>query len=765
MKSTDNRPAYALVSRRGVIAGGLLMAFAASRHKAFAAGGEEPSLQDIKGRQGEGGQTYNGFAPGGFIRISRDQGVTLIMPNVEMGQGIYTAESMLIAEELEIGLDQIHVEPAPPDERLYQQPLLKSQSTGGSTSVRGAWVPLRQAGAAARTMLIAAAAQQWGVPVADCSAARAVVTHQPTGRTIAYGDLAEAAARQPVPQDVKLKDPKDFTLIGKSLHRVDTAGKVDGSAQFGIDVRVPDMKYAAVTACPTLGGRLRDVDDKPARAVPGVRDVLRLDNAVAVTADNWWTARQGLAALQPNWDHGRNANLSSEDILASLKSLSENGQPIVGKKSGDIEAGFRSAVKRIDAVYQLPFLAHAPMEPINALAHVRPDACEVWVSTQVPTMAQKLAAEATGLPLEKVSIHSQLIGGGFGRRLEAEFVTQAVQLAKQVPYPLKVIWTREEDIQQDRYRPAYYDRISAGLDADGKPVVWTDRTTGGSVMGHYVPGGLAPGKLDDDAVEGAAEIPYEVPAMLVEWVRADPPFIISWWRGVGPAHNVFVVESFIDELAHAAGKDPVEYRLSLLGKNPRSAAVLRRAAERAGWGSPLPNGVGRGVSLHDSFGSHIAAVVEVEVAPTGEIRMRKVTGVIDCGQTVNPDTVKAQLEGGLVFGLTAALYNDITFKNGRVQQSNFNNYRMLRINETPPFQVEVMQNGEPPGGVGETGTVSAKPALGNAIFAATGKRLRRYPFRPEDLRGKDADRSVVAELSPASVAAFALLQPRQDDQA
>jgi isoquinoline 1-oxidoreductase beta subunit len=444
-----------------------------------------------------------------------------------------------------------------------------------------------------------------------------------------------------------------------------------------------------------------------------------------------------------------------------LKSLSEHGQAIVARKAGDIDAGFRDAAKRVDAVYQLPFLAHAPMEPINALVHVRPDACEVWVSTQVPTMAQKLAAEVTGLPLEKVSVHGQLIGGGFGRRLEAEYVTQAVQLAKQVRYPLKVIWTREEDIQQDRYRPAYYDRISAGLNGDGRPIVWTDRTTGGSVMGHYLPGGLAPGKIDEDAVEGAAETPYELPVMQVEWVRADPPFIISWWRGVGPTHNVFVVESFIDELAHVAGKDPVEYRLSLLGKNPRSAAVLKRAAELSGWGSTLPNGVGRGVSLHDSFGSHVAAVVETEVAPTGEIRMRKVTAVIDCGQMVNPDTVKAQLEGGLVFGLTAALYGDITFRNGRVQQSNFNNYRMLRINETPPVQIEVMQNGEAPGGVGETGTVSAAPALGNAIFAATGKRLRRYPFRPEDLRGKDANRSVVADLVRGS-AAFAVLEPQKD---
>lgn len=775
MDSTGNQPTYGLVDtgkdgtmhRRQLLLGsGLLLAFVSQglRNKAYA-GGEQPGLRDIGKRTGSDRYSgFNGFRPDGFIRISHD-GIVLIIPNVEMGQGIYTGEAMLIAEELEVGLDQISIEAAPPDPKLYMQPLLKSQATGGSTSIRGAWVPLRQAGAAARIMLIAAAAEQWHVPPDECFAQRATVIHRPTGRTIAYTDLAEAASHQPLPSSVPLKDPKDFQLIGKPMPRVDTPSKVNGSALFGIDIKVPDMKFASVSACPVFGGTLSDVDDSGARAVPGVRDVLRLPNAVAVTADNFWAARKGLAALRIKWDLGKNETLSSQDLVGQLKSASEQGTPIMARRTGDIDGAFRNATKKVEAAYELPFLAHATMEPINTLVHVRPDACEVWVGTQVPVMAQQLAAEATGLPRDKVIIHNQLLGGGFGRRLEAESIGQAAAFARQVNYPLKIIWTREEDIQHDLYRPAYYDRLSAGLGSDGMPVVWVDHVTGGSVTGHYRPSGLPPGQLDPDAVEGAKEPPYNFPAIQVDWVRADPPIPITWWRGVGPTHNVYVVESFIDELAHAAGKDPVDFRLALLGHNPRCTAVLKRAAELAGWGSPLPTRAGRGVSLHNSFGSNVATVVEVQVAPTGEIALRQAVAVIDCGLCVNPDSVKAQLEGGLIFGLTAALYSDITFRNGRVQQSNFNNYRMMRINETPPVQVEVMQSSASPGGVGETGTVSAAPALGNAIFAATGVRVRRYPFKPDDLRTKDADREAVSSLSPGGITAIAMLQSTGDARA
>ncbi len=748
----DN-PAYGVpeLARRRFLGGGLLLAFAvvgASR-KAHAAG-EEPSLRAIQGATGaspHGG--FDGFAPGGFIRIPPEGPITIIAPNVEMGQGIYTGEAMLICEELEAGLDQIHVVAAPPDEALYKQPILKSQATGGSTSIRGAWTPLRQAGAAARTMLIGAAAQQWKVPARECTAKRAVVTHGPSGRTLTYSALALAASHQPVPKDVQLKDPKDFTMIGKPLPRVDTPGKVDGSAIFGIDIRVPGMKVATVAACPTFGGKVAHVDDRATRRVPGVRDVVRLPNAVAVVGDHFWAARQGLAALDITWDHGPNAMLDSAEIIRNLRDAHGTVQPVMARQTGDVDTALGKAAKKIGADYELPFLAHATMEPINTTVHVRADACEIWVGTQVPTMAQKLAADGTGLPLDKGVIHNQLLGGGFGRRLSADSIAQAVAIAKQVSYPVKIIWTREEDIQHDQYRPAYYDRISAGLDANGMPTAWVDHVGGASVLATYVPTGWPEGKLDPDAVEGAAKPPYDFANIHVDWVRADPPVPVLWWRGVGPTHNVFVVESFIDELAHAAAKDPVAYRLDLLRNNPRAAGALKMAAEKSGWGGALPAGSGRGVSLHDSFGSHVAMVIEIAVTETGEIKMKRIVAAIDCGLAINPDSVRAQLEGGIVFGLTAALYGEITFQNGRVMQSNFNNYRMLRMNETPPIEAYVVPSSESPGGVGETGTVSAAPALGNAIFAATGQRLRRYPFDRTQLHGAHAEGVVVSSRDAA----------------
>ncbi|PWC34312.1 xanthine dehydrogenase family protein molybdopterin-binding subunit [Azospirillum sp. TSO35-2] len=750
-----DKPTYARVDgatlspstrRRFLQGGALLIAFAAmGRRKAWAAG-EEPSLRMLgAGDADKDGAAFQGFAPGGFIRIGRDNSITLIVPSVEMGQGIYTGEAMLIAEELEVGLDQVQVVPAPPNEELYQQPLLKSQSTGGSTSIRGAWVPLRQAGAAARQMLIGAAAAQWGVDPAECAAQRAIITHRPTGRTATYGEVVDGASRLPVPKDPPLKDPRDFKLIGRSVRRVETPSKVNGTAVFGIDVQVPGMKVATVTACPVFGGKVASVDDRAARAVPGVRDVVRIDNAVAVVGDHFWAARKGLEALDITWDYGPNAGTSSNGIWADLKARSETGQPVQARRDGDVDGAMKAASKRVEAVYQLPFLAHATMEPINTTVHVRPDACEIWVGTQVPTAAQGLAAKEAGLPVEKVILHNHLLGGGFGRRLEADSIGQAVAIAKQVDYPVKIIWTREEDIRRDIFRPAYYDRIAAGLGPDGLPTVWTDRVTGGSVMGHYFPGGLEQGKLDDDAVEGAKETPYRFPAVQVDWVRADPPVPITWWRGVGPTHNVFVVESFMDELAHAAGKDPVDYRRALLQHNPRSLAVLNLAVEKAGWGNPLPGGSGRGVSLHDSFGSHVAVVIEAAVDPAGLIGLKRIVAAIDCGLAINPDSVKAQLEGGILFGLSAALYSGITFAGGRVEQSNFHDYRNLRINETPPIEVHVVQSAEGPGGVGETGTVSAAPALGNAIFAATGKRLRSLPFRREELRSQGSGRDVLSK--------------------
>lgn len=725
--------AEAAISRRQALrAGALMLAFAAAgRRKAFAAG-EEPSLRAIAGGDLDTGDAFAGFAPGGFIRIGRDGRIALIIPNVEMGQGIYTAEAMLLAEELAVGLDQVAILPAPPDEELYKQPLLKSQTTGGSTSIRGAFVPLRQAGAAARMILLSAAADRLGVPVDSLSADRGAVHHAESGRSVAYGDLVDAATGKDVPKDPPLKKPAEWTLIGKPQRRLDTPGKVDGSAVFGIDVKVPGMKVATVARCPVRGGKVGTVDDTAARKLPGVVDVVVVDDAVAVVGDHFWAAKTGLDALAVTWDRGDNADLSQDQLVSALKSASESGKPILGRREGEAQAAYDGAAKKVTSTYHLPFLAHATMEPINTTIHVTPDGADIWVGTQVPTAAQAVAAKRLGLPPEAVRIHNHLIGGGFGRRLVTDSIDQAAAIAKGLAYPVKIIWTREEDIRQDLYRPSYYDRIAAGLDADGRPVAFLDRITGGSVLGAYLPGGLPEGTIDSDAIEGAAVTPYAFPAVLVDWVRADPPIPVTWWRGVGPTHNVFVVESFMDELAQAAGKDPIDFRLGLLGDNPRSAAVLARVRDLSGWATPAAKGAGRGVSLHDSFGSHTAVVVEVEALDDGEIRLRKATAVVDCGEIVNPDTVKAQIMGGLIFGLSAALYNGITFAGGMVEQSNFNDYLQLRMDEAPAVTVELVDSGESPGGIGETGTVSAAPALGNAIFAATGNRLRSLPFTRAD---------------------------------
>jgi isoquinoline 1-oxidoreductase beta subunit len=738
------------VSRRRFLVGGAagLMIGFSGRRKAWA-GGEEPSLKVIGGGSQKTGDAFQGFAPGGFIRIAPDNAITFVIPSTEMGQGIYTGESMLMAEELEVGLDQITVMPAPPDEQLYQQPILKSQATGGSTSIRGAWIPMRQAAAAARTMLVEAAAGQWRVPAGECTVARGTVNHAASGRSLTYGQVAEAAMKLPVPKDVPLKAPKDFTLIGTPAKRVDTPGKANGSAQYGIDVRLPGMKIAAVAIAPTVDGTLNSVDDKAARAVPGVVDVVKIDNAVAVIGDHFWAAQKGVEALDISWNAGPKTTLSSAGMLDDLKQAAQSGKPVMGRAVGDADAAMAKAAKRVEATYQLPFLAHATMEPINTVVHVRPGECEIWVGTQAPTAVQSTAAQVAGIPVEKVAVHNYLIGGGFGRRLVADSIVQAVGIAKQVPYPVKIIWTREQDIKHDLFRPMYLDHIAAGLDADGRPIVFTDRVTGGSVLGNYLAEGLPEGVLDSDAVEGAAETPYDFPVLRVDWIRRDPPVKVNWWRGVGPTHNVFVVESFIDELAHAAGKDPLDYRRMLLDKNPRALAVLNLAAEKSGWGNPLPERTGRGVSLHDSFGSYLAVVIETAVTPAGEVKLRRITAAMDCGIAINPNSVKAQVEGGLVFGLSAALYNGITFSGGKVDQNNFNDYRQMRINEVPPLEVHLVQSQESPGGLGETGTVSAAPALGNAIFAATGQRLRVLPFDREQLRAPGTDAGTADATNPA----------------
>jgi len=674
------------------------------------------------------------FAPNAFVRVGTDGRVTLIMNQVEMGQGMYTSMPMLIAEELEVGLDQVQLEHAPPDDKLYGNPLVGFQMTGASSSVRMMFQPLRKAGATARTMLVAAAAQTWSVDPASCRAEKGVVTHVPTGRTLAYGALAEKAAKVPVPAQVVLKDPKDFRLIGTPAKRLDTPDKVNGKAQYGIDVRLPGMKIATVAASPVVGGKVAGLDERKALAIKGVHQVVRLDDAVAVVADHMWAAKQGLAALAVRWDDGANASVSTADVARGLDEASQK-PGVVARKQGDAAAAIKRAAKKVDAVYQVPFLAHATMEPANCTVHVRKDGCEVWTGSQVLSRVQATAAQVTGFPPDKVVVHNHLLGGGFGRRLEFDIETLAVRIAKQVEGPVKVVWTREEDVQHDVYRPYYYDRIAAGLDAHGKPVAWTHRLVGPSILARWAPPAFKNG-LDIDAIDGASTLLYDIPAIQVEYVRHEEPVLnTGFWRGVGPTHNIFVVESFIDELAAAAKQDPVAFRRGLLGKAPRAQAVLDLAAKEAGWGKPLPRGHGRGVSLlYSGWDTYLAEVAEVEVSKSGEVRVHRIVCAVDCGTVVNPDIVKAQVEGGVVFGISGALWGEITLKNGRVEQSNFNNYRVLRMSEAPPIEVHLVRNGEAPGGMGEPGTAVTAPALANAVFAATGKRIRKLPLKPDQLR-------------------------------
>jgi isoquinoline 1-oxidoreductase subunit beta len=636
---------------------------------------------------------------------------------------------MLVAEELEVGLDQIGVEHAPPNDKLYANPLIGFQVTGGSTSVRAMYQPLRKAGATARTMLVAAAAQRWKVDPASCRAEKGSVSHGPTGRRLGYGALADAAAKIPVPAQVKLKDPKDFTLIGTPAKRLDSPEKVKGAAQYGIDVRLPGLKIATLAESPVLGGKVASLDDSKAKTIPGVRQIVRLDDLVAVVGDHMWAAKQGLAALTIRWDDGPNGKVSTEDVVAGLDAASRK-PGVVARKQGAASSGFAGAARKMEAVYQAPFLAHATLEPVNCTVHVRKDGCEVWTGSQVLSRVQATAAQVTGFPPEKVVVHNHLLGGGFGRRLEVDFETKAVRIAKEVEGPVKVVSTREEDIQHDVYRPYYYDRIAADLDARGKPVAWTHKIIGPSILARWAPPAFKNG-LDGDAVDGSAQLLYDIPAIQVEYVRHEEPVLkTTFWRGVGPTHNIFVVESFIDELAAAAQRDPLAYRLALLGKSPRAKAVLETAATAAGWGRKLPAGQGRGISLlYSGWDTYVAQVAEVEVSKSGEVRVHRVVCAVDCGTVINPDTVRAQMEGGIVFGIGGALWGEITLKNGRVEQSNFNNYRVLRMNETPAIEVHLVRNNEAPGGIGEPGTAATAPTLANAIFAATGKRIRRLPLQ------------------------------------
>ncbi len=670
-------------------------------------------------------EATDAFAPNAWIRIDRDDTVTLMVASSEMGQGVMTAIPMLLAEELEADWTKVQVRTAPAN-KAYTNPIIGQQLTGGSTAVRAYWTPLREAGAIARDLLITAAAATWGVSEKTCRARNGEVVHRGSNRRLRYGELAEKAATLEPPKVAFLKEPSEFRLIGKPRARVDTPAKVDGSAVFGQDVRVPGMLIATVARCPVFGGHARKFDDAKTRAIKGVRSVVQIDSGVAVVADDFWTAKRGRDALRVEWDEGANATLSTTTARRQFEQAAKKGGAIA-RQAGNIDAGLSAARKRLQAVYEVPYLAHACMEPMNCTAHVRKDGCDVWVPTQAQTRTQQVAAEIAGVGPEAVNVHTTFLGGGFGRRSEVDFVRDAVQVSKAVGAPVKVIWTREDDIQHDFYRPATYNVLAAGIDRNGMPAAWRHHIVGPSIMSRVYPNAVKDG-IDRTSVEGAANLPYDIPNIRVTYQMENIGVPVGFWRSVGSSQNAYVTECFFDEIAGAAGRDPYLLRRQLLAHHPRHKGVLELAASKAGWGRPLPKGRYRGIAVAESFGSFVAQVAEVSVVDT-IVRVHRVVCAVDCGMVVNPDTIAAQMESGIVYGLTAALKGEITLEKGRVEQSNFHDYPLLRIDEMPEVEVHIMQSHESPGGIGEPGTPVIAPAVVNAIFAATGRPVRRLPIR------------------------------------
>ncbi|MCB2181610.1 MAG: xanthine dehydrogenase family protein molybdopterin-binding subunit [Desulfobulbaceae bacterium] len=669
------------------------------------------------------------FIPNAFIRISPDDSVTIIVNKSEMGQGVYTSLPMLIAEELELDWQKIGIEPAPVDP-AYNHTEWGIQGTGGSTSIRTTWEQLRKAGASARVMLEAAAAATWNVSPQSCRAENGYVVHKGGSKRLSFGQLAEKAATIEVPQEVALKKPEDFKVLGTVKKRLDTPAKTDGSAVFGIDIRVQNMLTAVVARPPVFGGKIRRFDGSAAKKISGVKAVVQIDRGLAVVADTFWSANRGRQALKIDWDLGPLAELDSTKQLQEYKEMAAK-PGLVAAQRGDVASALKSAAKTVTAEYTVPYLAHAPMEPLNCVADVRADSCEIWVGTQLQTLDRNAAAAATGLAPEKVKLHTTFLGGGFGRRAvgDGHFVLEAVQISKEVKAPIKVIWTREDDIHGGYYRPAAYNSLAAGLGEDGLPVAMQHTIVGQSIAkGTPFEAGMIKDGVDDTSVEGAYDSPYDVPNFLVDYHMAPDGVPVLWWRSVGHSYTAFVKEGFIDELAHAAGHDPYMYRRKLLDKHPRVLGVLDLAAQKAGWEKATPQGVSRGIAVHESFGSYVAQVAEVSVGKYGAPKVHRVVCAIDCGHIVNPDTIEAQMESAIVFGLSAALHGQITFKNGRVEQSNFHDYPMLRMDEMPRVEVHIMKSQEPPGGVGEPGVPPIAPAVANAFFAAGGIRMRSLPM-------------------------------------
>ena len=668
------------------------------------------------------------FVPGAFLRIDATGVITIVVARSELGQGAHTAMSMLVAEELEADWSLVRIEQA-----LAHPDRYGDMTTGGSTSVRLGWEPLRRAGAAAREMLIGAAARAWDVARAECHAEQGFVVHAPSGRRRSYGSLAAVAAGEPVPQDPPLKVPAEWRLIGRDIPRLDAPAKASGSARFGLDVRRPGQLTAVVARCPVFGGRAIAWDEAAARAVPGVRTVVQVSSGVAVVADSTWTAFRGRDALGVTWDEGEHAGLDSEELRRRFAALGgEEGRIL--RDEGDFAAGFAGAARRLEATYELPFLAHAPLEPMNCTALVTPDGVvEVWAPTQAAQWAQAAAAQAAGVPVEKVRLHTTFSGGAFGRRLMPDFVVEAVEVAKGLGAPVQVVWSREDDLAHDHYRPASLHRVAAGLDGEGRLVAWRHRIVSPSIAAHNF--GAQAYADDPDAGDGATQLAYGIPHLRVEHVLATTPVPVGWWRSVYNTQNAFVNEGFLDECAVAAGVDPLAYRQRLLPADSRLRGVLERAAAEAGWGGPLPPGRARGLAAHECFGSFAAQVAELSLEADGRVRVHRMTCAVDCGVPVHPDGIRAQMEGCVALALSAVFDGEITFAGGRVGQRNYGDYPVLTLDRMPEVDVHLIASGAAVGGIGEPGLPPVAPAVTNALFALTGRRIRRLPVRSLDPRG------------------------------
>jgi isoquinoline 1-oxidoreductase subunit beta len=684
----------------------------------------------------------DGFAPNAFLRIAPDNTVTVVAKHLEMGQGSHTGLATILADELDADWAQVRVEAAPSDPTRYNNlswgPV---QGTGGSSAMANSWAQLRKAGATGRAMLRSAAAQKWGVPVESLTVDKGVVSHAASGRKATFGELATAAAGLPVPADVPLKDPKDWKLIGKAAPRVDSSAKTDGSARFTLDVYLPDMLTAVIARPPLFGATVKKVDKSAALKVPGVTDVVEVPAGVAVLAKGFWAARQGRAALRVEWDESKAEHRGSAELFAEYKALALK-PGLKARTDGDVAAGLASAAKTFEATYEFPYLAHAPMEPLDCVVKLADDKCEVWAGSQIPTIDQGTIAQIVGLSPDKVELHTLLAGGSFGRRATpvADVASEAASVAKAIAgrAPVKLVWTREDDIRGGRYRPLFVHRFRAGLDAKGVIVAWEHRVVGQSFLKGTPFQGLIKDGIDATSVEGGSTLPYAIANLGVELHSPDVGVPTLWWRSVGSSHTAFSTETFLDELAKAAGRDPFELRRELLAKHPRHRGVLELAAAKAGWGTPLPKGRGRGIAVHESFGSFVANVVEVTLRKDGLPKVERVVCAVDCGIAVNPDVVRAQMEGGIGFGLGAALYGEITLDKGHVVQSNFHDYRSLRIDDMPKVEVYIVPSTEAPTGVGEPGVPCIAPAVANAMFQLTGQRIYRLPFVPAGAKGARA---------------------------